>query len=153
MQKSVSSACWSQDSHSRHWQRPKTSLSQQARRFVLGEAGVWKRNVGPHLRALKKHWQKRSRFPSLCRGHTVGLEQEGQRHLKSLTEGGFGCIVTFRTVQDFSYRKKKRVLWAKKRTLFDFFSTILYNGMWKLLIASTELYREVRRHYEGSLLC
>lgn len=80
-----------------------------------GRGRTRERNVGPHLLPLQRHWQNRSCSPSLCRGHAVGFVQEGQRHLKSLTEGGFGCLVTPRTVQNFFYRKKNIILWAKKK--------------------------------------
>lgn len=80
----------------------------------------------------------------------MGLVQEGQRHLKSLTEGGFGCIVTSSTVQEFSYRKKN--ITGKKSILLNLLSTTAYKVTWKLLKTSTELHREVR-DYKGSPLC
>jgi len=50
--------------------------------------------------------------------------------------------------------QQKKDLMHKKELIFGvFFSTILYNVMQKQLIATTELHREVSRHYKGSLLC
>lgn len=68
---------------------------------------------GGRSRIRKRSWQNRSCFPLLCRGHALGFVQEGQRLLKSLTEGGFGCLVTPRTVLNFIYRKKKNIMGKK----------------------------------------
>lgn len=107
---------------------------------------------GGRSRIRKRSWKNRSCFPLLCRGHALGFVQEGQRLLKSLTEGGFGCLVTPRTVLNFIYRKKK-ILWAKKMNIIlDFCSSILYKIMWRLLLVSPALHRGGRSHPHGCLL-
>lgn len=153
IQKSVSRACSSQDSHSRRRKRPKTSLSQQAPALYDRRGGCLEEECRTPSASCLKALAEEVMLPIDMQKTPCGTRVGRSKTSEISDRRG---IWLHSNIQNCTgvFLQKKRVLRAKKSIIFDiFFSTILYNVMWELLIASTELYREVRRHYKGSLLC